>query len=163
MYLCQVFLKCNKCQCEFFPHFYSNLHPPDNQTGSSYLYSGAFGGLFFINTPLKKGSPVLVASSFCQLPFSISFMLLTCLDSLSLKSFPAELVLCPFYSSVSALWFPAVSSRHQLTFSSVFRMTTNSGSRQTVSVPLSNLPASQLADSCCILHQHCTVKLKKLF
>lgn len=44
-----------------------------------------------------------------------------------------ELVLCPFRCSLSALWFPAVSSRHQLTFSSVFRMTTNSGSRQPVS------------------------------
>lgn len=47
--------------------------------------------------------------------------------------FAIEFVLRPLHCSPSALWFPAVSSWDQLTFASVFRMTTNSGSGQPVS------------------------------
>lgn len=92
----------------------------------------ALFGFCFISTPLSRPL-VLVAGLVCQLPFSVFLMPLACLESLSLNCFSIELVLCPFHCSLSALWFPAVSSRHQLTFSSVFRMTTNSSSRQPVS------------------------------
>lgn len=104
----------------------------------------------FINTPLRQ--PLIPP---CLSVVFLDFLYASHLSSVPShsNSFSVKPVLCPFHCSLSALWFPAVSSRHQLTFSSVFGMTTNSGSRQPVSASSpKTFTASQPADSCCRLH-----------
>lgn len=127
-------LKCNKCLGVCLPPVHLVFYPPDNQTGPLLSTSCTF---CLINTPLRRPLRCsCLAWSLTRLsPFPLCLSLV--FSPFSLNSFSVELVLCPFHCSLSALWFPAVYSRHQLTFSSVFRMTTNSGSSQPVSSFLS--------------------------
>lgn len=122
------------------------LFPPPRQPDSvPPIHVLAPFDFCFINTPLRQ--PLIPS---CLSVVFLDFLYASHLSSVPShsNSFSVKPVLCPFHCSLSALWFPAVSSRHQLTFSSVFGMTTNSGSRQPVSASspknLYSLPTCRL-------------------
>lgn len=115
-----VCLKCNKCLEISLLLLHLVLYQTEKQTGSIPSTS-----LHSLGVALLTHNRDGLSRAYGWLSLSVSFMLLTYLETFSLHFFSIELVPCPFCCSLSALWFPAVSSRHQLTFSSVFRMTTN--------------------------------------
>lgn len=147
-YLHQAFLK-YKWQWKYLPGFHSHQSSSSRWPDRACLIRIP---IFFWVLPhhksTKTGSLALISGALCQLPLSISFMPLSCLDSLSLNSF--SYTACP-------VSFPQLCLLHGFLLSpadtgslsalcSEWQRTQAAASLSQSLPPPSNLPTSQPAD-----------------